>query len=109
MKMKILSLFSGAGGLDLGFKMAGHDIVWANDFRIAREYLLFLSNYGYLCKSDARKREEEEYHININIFAEIEEIIHEQPKEESLLKALDQIMFDVLSIVVFLAGHPNEH
>lgn len=61
----------------------------ANDFRIAREYLLFLSNYGYLCKSDARKREE--YHVNKNIFAEIEEIIHEQPKDESLLKALDQI------------------
>ncbi|MCL2124430.1 MAG: DNA cytosine methyltransferase [Oscillospiraceae bacterium] len=24
-------MFSGAGGLDLGFKMAGHDVVWAND------------------------------------------------------------------------------
>lgn len=30
--MKIVSLFSGAGGLDLGFMLAGHDIVWANDF-----------------------------------------------------------------------------
>jgi DNA (cytosine-5)-methyltransferase 1 len=29
--MKVVSLFSGAGGLDLGFKMAGHNIVWAND------------------------------------------------------------------------------
>jgi DNA (cytosine-5)-methyltransferase 1 len=29
--MKIVSLFSGAGGLDLGFRMAGHDLVWAND------------------------------------------------------------------------------
>lgn len=29
--MKVVSLFSGAGGLDLGFKMAGNDIVWAND------------------------------------------------------------------------------
>ena len=29
--MKVVSLFSGAGGLDLGFKMAGHDIIWAND------------------------------------------------------------------------------
>lgn len=29
--MRVVSLFSGAGGLDLGFKMAGHDIVWAND------------------------------------------------------------------------------
>lgn len=30
--MKILSLFAGAGGLDLGFRNAGHTIVWANDF-----------------------------------------------------------------------------
>ncbi len=29
--MRVVSLFSGAGGLDLGFRMAGHDIVWAND------------------------------------------------------------------------------
>ena len=29
--MKVVSLFSGAGGLDLGFKMAGHSIIWAND------------------------------------------------------------------------------
>jgi len=29
--MRIVSLFSGAGGLDLGLKQAGHQIVWAND------------------------------------------------------------------------------
>lgn len=29
--MRVVSLFSGAGGLDLGFKMAGHSIIWAND------------------------------------------------------------------------------
>jgi DNA (cytosine-5)-methyltransferase 1 len=29
--MKIVSLFSGAGGLDLGFIQAGNKIVWAND------------------------------------------------------------------------------
>lgn len=29
--MRVVSLFSGAGGLDLGFTMAGHEIVWAND------------------------------------------------------------------------------
>lgn len=31
-KPKLLSLFSGSGGLDLGFLQAGYDIVWANDF-----------------------------------------------------------------------------
>jgi DNA (cytosine-5)-methyltransferase 1 len=29
--LKIISLFSGAGGLDLGLQNAGHKIVWAND------------------------------------------------------------------------------
>ena len=29
--MKVISLFSGAGGLDLGLIQAGHKIVWAND------------------------------------------------------------------------------
>ena len=29
--MKVVSLFSGAGGLDLGLILAGHKVVWAND------------------------------------------------------------------------------
>lgn len=29
--MRVVSLFSGAGGLDLGFIRAGHKVVWAND------------------------------------------------------------------------------
>lgn len=31
-KIKIASLFSGAGGLDLGFEDAGFNVVWANEF-----------------------------------------------------------------------------
>ena len=31
-KPKVLSLFSGCGGMDLGFIQEGYDIVWANDF-----------------------------------------------------------------------------
>lgn len=31
-KPKLISLFSGCGGMDLGFKQAGFEIVWANDF-----------------------------------------------------------------------------
>lgn len=31
-KYKVVSLFSGAGGMDLGFIQAGFQIIWANDF-----------------------------------------------------------------------------
>ena len=30
-KIRVISLFSGCGGFDLGFKKAGFDIVFAND------------------------------------------------------------------------------
>lgn len=31
-KLKVVSLFSGAGGMDLGFLDSGFEIIWANDF-----------------------------------------------------------------------------
>lgn len=30
--MNAISLFSGAGGMDVGFRDAGYKILWANDF-----------------------------------------------------------------------------
>lgn len=31
-KLKVVSMFSGAGGMDIGFINAGFEIIWANDF-----------------------------------------------------------------------------
>jgi DNA (cytosine-5)-methyltransferase 1 len=49
--MKVVSLFSGAGGLDLGFKMAGHSIIWANDLYsdAAETYKINLGSH-IICK-----------------------------------------------------------
>lgn len=63
----------------------------ANDFRIAREYLLFLENYGYLMKNEGRTRETEQYHINTLIEAEIAEILATPITDASLQTILDQI------------------
>ena len=30
--MRLVSLFAGCGGMDIGFMKAGFEIVWANDF-----------------------------------------------------------------------------
>ena len=34
-KVRAISLFSGAGGMDLGFRQAGVKVIWANDFNMA--------------------------------------------------------------------------
>lgn len=47
----------------------------SNDFRMAREFLLFLFNYGYLIKIDAENREQEKYNFNFNIKTEIRDIL----------------------------------
>ncbi|MBE6774237.1 MAG: DNA (cytosine-5-)-methyltransferase [Ruminococcaceae bacterium] len=53
--MKVASLFSGIGGIDLGFKQAGFDIVWANerDTAACRTYRLNFSN-NHLVENDIR-------------------------------------------------------
>ena len=64
----------------------------ANDHRIAREFLLFLNNYGFVNVYDIGvQNRKQEFHINMELFGEIQVIINESPKDESLMKALDQI------------------
>lgn len=45
--MTVVSLFSGAGGLDLGFQQAGHEVIWANDLfeDAVKSYQLNLGNH----------------------------------------------------------------
>ncbi|MBQ7715617.1 MAG: AlwI family type II restriction endonuclease [Clostridia bacterium] len=63
----------------------------ANDFRIAREFLLFLSNYGYLNCVTGDTRENEQYHLNTDIIAEIAEILNTPITDTSLQNVLAQI------------------
>ena len=51
LKPKIISLFAGCGGLDLGFHQQGYDVAWANDFNewAAETYRHNLGN-AMVCK-----------------------------------------------------------
>jgi len=50
-KLTGLSLFSGAGGMDIGFEKAGYEIVWANDFdKAACE--TYAENIGFIEHGD---------------------------------------------------------
>ncbi|MDR3364757.1 MAG: HNH endonuclease [Clostridiales Family XIII bacterium] len=63
----------------------------ANDQRIAREFLLFLSNYGYINKIGGKSRLEERYEYNQDIDAEIRDILSGGTKDETITYALDAI------------------
>jgi len=63
----------------------------ANDERIAREFLLFLSHYGYVVFSGGSPRGLERYEYNFDIDDEIREILSGQTKSETVQVALDAI------------------
>lgn len=54
--MKVVSFFSGCGGLDLGFEQAVFEVVWANDNDPAVKETYLLNHPGtYLCLKDMRE------------------------------------------------------
>lgn len=56
-KYNVVSLFSGCGGLDLGLKQAGFNIIWANDFdKSAVE--IYKYNIGNIIQGDIREIDE---------------------------------------------------
>lgn len=53
--MRLISFFSGCGGLDLGFEQAGFDVVWANEFdSTIHETYRFNHPNTILCGKDIR-------------------------------------------------------
>lgn len=56
MKLDIVALFSGCGGLDLGFTQAGFNVIWANEFD-KDIWETYQKNYPhtFLDKRDIRK------------------------------------------------------
>ena len=53
--MKIVSLFAGAGGLDLGFEKAGFDIIYANEYDSSIWDTYKKNHSGFLDQRDIRK------------------------------------------------------
>jgi len=62
-----------------------------NDARIAREYLLFLANYGYLTRTSGTNRMSEQYAYNALLDTEITNILAERTSDQSLIQAVTQI------------------
>ncbi len=62
----------------------------ANDKRMAKEFLLFLSNYGYLNERVSQTREKR-YYINTVILDEIFAIIGEKSHSETLTQVLEEM------------------
>ncbi|WP_223701715.1 DNA cytosine methyltransferase [Sutcliffiella deserti] len=57
--LKLVSLFSGCGGMDLGFKQAGFDIVFANDID-NDAVVTYRENIGEIIQKDIREIHEDE-------------------------------------------------
>ena len=54
--MRVVSLFAGCGGLDLGFEKAGFDVVWANEYDSSIHATYRLNHpKTQLCTFDIRK------------------------------------------------------
>ena len=66
----------------------------ANDVRIAREYFLFLSNYGYMEMNSKHDRMSEQYFVCDYLTDEITQILNEQVKQDSILDILSRMRLE---------------
>ena len=86
----------------------------ANDHRIAREFLLFLCNYGYLEKKNVSSNFDEVYSINYSIIDEIKSIIYSvnDKNKDDILKQMrsTEILseFERKRIQSYRVSRPNQ-
>jgi hypothetical protein len=87
----------------------------ANDLRIAREYLLFLSNYGYIIRQEQNTRMDEQYQYNAALDSEITSILSEKTVVETLQQTIERIRItDVAAeierkrVVIQRTSRPNQ-
>lgn len=105
-KMKVCSLFSGIGGIDLAFQQAGFDIVWANE-KDAAACRTYRHNFGsdYLVEADIRK-------VDVNTIPEADVLAAGFPcqsfsvagKQKGFSDARGQLFFEVVRVIE--AIHP---
>ncbi|MDR2560723.1 MAG: HNH endonuclease [Holophagales bacterium] len=69
----------------------------SNDERIAREYLLYLSHYGYFSMNESAIRKKEKYAYNYVIDTEISAILEDQPISEPAQETIKRIVNTNLS------------
>lgn len=62
--------------------------------RIAREYFLFLSNYGYMEMKSKHDRMSEQYFVCDYLTDEITQILNEQVKQDSILDILSRMRLE---------------
>ena len=104
--MKVCSLFSGIGGIDLAFQQAGFDIVWANE-KDAAACRTYRYNFGSDClvEGDIRK-------VDVNTIPEVDVLAAGFPcqsfsvagKQKGFSDARGQLFFQVVRVIE--AIHP---
>ncbi|MGJ0357338.1 DNA cytosine methyltransferase [Aliarcobacter butzleri] len=108
--MKVISLFSGAGGMDLGFIEAGFEIVWANDFDIdaCNTYRKNIKDHivhGDITKIKSKKIIHDIFNGDYTKFLKEKKLKEESNFELDELKD-DDISYEKANIDVIIGGFP---